>query len=188
MQKLDVINIMLATVGMRPVTSLIGTHRLLPGALACLEEANRSVQAKAWWFNKETATLQPATDGFIYLPNDCVKVLTKDRNLIKRGDRLYDRDAGTFTFSSSVTLFMCREVPFEDLPDVAATYISDTAILAFQRTYDGDSQKTTDLRRTLAESRVEINAEETRHNKVNWLDNNWRLQLLKSRTNRIRRY
>jgi hypothetical protein len=189
MQILSVVNLMLGTMGERPLNSLTDSHAMLAAALGKLDETNRSIQADGWWFNMETQTLTPSViDSSIYLPNDCLSVRTPLRNLVKRGARVYNLDGGSYEFTADLDVEMIREVEFEDLPEIAATYIAKKAILAFQVDFDGDTAKARLLNEDIRLAFIGINSAHTRNRKANFLDSNIRLARLKQLTQGARRF
>jgi hypothetical protein len=174
---------MLGTMGEKPLNSLTDSHAMLAAALGKLDDTNRSVQADGWWFNMEELTLTPSPiDDAIYLPNDCLSVRTPTRNLVKRGNRIYNLEGGSYEFDSTLDVEMIREVEFEDLPEIAATYISKKAILGFQTDYDGDVTKAKLLHDEIRQAFIGINTAHTRNRTANFLRSNTTLARLKSVT------
>ncbi len=187
MQILTVVNRMLATMGEKPLASLTDTHALLSTAQDKLEQVNRDIQSDGWWFNMEELTFTPSpVDSALYLPNDTLEVRTATRNLVKRGNRIYNLEGGTYVFTSSEDVQLLREVPFEDIPEVAAAYISAAAVLEFQADYDGDVAKGRVLQGKVNTTLVQINAAHTRGRKANFRDSNVRLAQLKRYTQQLR--
>lgn len=189
MLKLTVVNRMLKTLGERSLTSLTDSHRMLGDCLDTLAEVSTSIQAKGWWWNMEQVTLLPSTvDSAIYLPNDCLSVRMEDREVAKRGNRLYDLDDGGYEFSGEVRLELIRDVEFEDLPELGADYIAAVAVMRFQINFDADRNKlevaAQDVQRTLEA----CNAEHTRNRRANFIKSNTRLQRLKVTTRSARGY
>lgn len=183
MQTLAVVNLMLGTLGEKPLNSLTDSHAMLPAALGKLDENNRAIQADGWWFNMEDLTLTPSViDNAIYLPNDCLAVRTPTANLVKRGNRIYNLTGGSYEFTSDLDVELIREVEFEDLPEIAATYISKKAILAFQADFDADTAKARLLAEEIRMAFIGINTAHTRNRKANFLTSNVRLQNLKNLT------
>lgn len=180
MQTLTVVNLMLGTMGEKPLASLTDPHPMLSAALGKLDEFNRSIQSEGWWFNMEELTIEPSLiDQAIYLPNDCMEIRVAERNYTMRGNRVYNLDGGTYEFDAPLTLELIREVPFEDVPEVAATYISKVAILSFQTDYDGDTAKARLLSDQIRTALIAINSAHTRNRRANFLWSNYTLQRLK---------
>lgn len=188
MQQLSVVNLMLGTMGELPLNSLTDSHTMLPAALGKLDEWNRAIQSEGWWFNMEELTLSPSEiDNAIYLPNDCLEVRHVNSNVVKRGTRLYNLNGGSYEFTGDMNLELIREVDFEDIPEVAASYVSKMAIMAFQSDYDADAQKMRILQEQVRIALTDINSAHTRNRKSNFLRSNTRLALLKQVTQGARR-
>lgn len=180
MQTLTVVNQMLASMGEVELASLTDTHPFLPSALSTLDNQNRNIQSKPWWFNEETVTLEVnPIDNSIYLPGDTLEIITCNPNYVQRGSRLYNKDGGTYEFDLAQTVTLRRLLDFEDLPELAAQYIAAEAVLRFQSNYDSDGTKRQELMTVRDDARITLNAEETRQRKVNRLINNPRLARLK---------
>ena len=189
METLSVVNRMLGTMGEAPLNSLEESHALLSAMQGALDSASDTIQADGWWFNMEDLDLTPnPTDQSVYLPNDCLSVRTPKYNLVKRGNRIYNLTGGTYVFTESkLSLEMNRLVPFEDLPEIAAAYIANQAILDFQADYDGDTAKARQLSAKLAQSKVAAETAHIRNRRRNLISQNSRLQQLKSVTRDARR-
>lgn len=190
MQKLDVINAMLGSMGEAPLNTLTEPHAFRGAALSIFDSVNAQVQGRGWWFNMEELELQPsALDSNIYLPGDTAAVRTPTRNVTRRGNRLYDLDGGTYVFTEAVKVTLIRLLPIEDLPEAAAQHVRAMCVLKFQTTYDGDTDKTRALTDEVFGqdgTRVILYAEHTRNRRTNLITSNPRLQRLKLLTLRGR--
>ena len=96
-------------------------------------EANRDVQNEGWVFNRENHyPLTPASDGCIYLPENILRMdvyendVYRTTDLVKRGDKLYDKLNHTFDFDPQKTIYfnIVWLWDFEDLPSVFKRYIT----------------------------------------------------------------
>jgi hypothetical protein len=67
-------------------------------------------------------------------------------------------------------VIVVRDIPLEDLEEVAAQYIKALTLKWFVAAYDGTTKVSAE------EARVELNAEETRNNPDNWLTSSYRVQ------------
>lgn len=135
--KLSAVNQCLNNIGEAPVTSLdSGLLVDAQVALDVVEEVNRTVQSKGWYFNTETMTLTPNTSNNISLPNNTLKVDTTGTSigydLIKRGTRLYDRENNTFTITAKKELEITLLLDFEDLSEPFKVWIATMAARTFQ--------------------------------------------------------
>ena len=170
MLKLTVVNRCLATLGESPLNSLDDSHAFLGTALDLLDQKSLEVQSPGRWFNTETLKLTPSPlDESLYLPGDVLEVNTGSAHIVQRGNRLYDLDKGTFRFTSPVTVLIIRNVDFEQLPAVAATYIAELTVHRFQAEYDGDQQKTALLGQAVGQAMREFGRAEVRNRNINMI-------------------
>lgn len=187
MLTLTVINSCLGTMGEAPLNAIDDPHPYRAACVSILNTVNREFQARGWWFNRERMTLQPgALDSCIYLPGDTIGVRTENRNYVQRYRRLYNLDGGTYVFDTEQDVELLRLVPFEETPELYAAYVAAETIQRFQKRYDGDSQKSRELRDELQEARIAANAEETRQVKANLIESNVRLTYIKQSTRALR--
>lgn len=174
MTELDVINDQLATLGESPLNSIEDDHPMVAAGLRFLRVASYREQAKGWWFNKELVTLTPdPVTGKVLVPADAITVDPEApyNHYVQRGRYMYDPRKSSTKFSEPIPTRLTRNIPFEDLPPTAAAYIGVSAVLAFQRSYDADPQKTADLKQDLARALIDLNAEHTRSINANLLNN-----------------
>ncbi len=188
MQVLTVLNNMLGLLGETPLASLEEPHAFKGAGLSLLDQENRIIQARGWWFNTESITLTPMLNGRISLSGDTINVRTDDRNVVQRGRYLYDVDNGTDLFTEPVCVLLIRLVPFEATPESAAAYIAACASRRFQLLYDGDSLKARDLADQEARTSAWAKVEDTRNKKANLIHSNPGLMRLKYLTNQARRF
>jgi hypothetical protein len=184
---LTVINSMLGTMGEAPLNAIDDPHPYRGACVSILNTADRELQARGWWFNREALTLQPgALDSSIYLPGDTINVRSPNRNYVQRYRRLYDLEGGSYVFTENVDVTLIRLVPFEHCPELYAGYAAAEATLRFQKRYDGDSTKTRALLEEVKEARIAANSEETTQAQANLIDSNPRLAYIKSRVQQVR--
>lgn len=137
---LQAVNEMLRTIGESPVTTVDSVDPLpvdVEIALNALRFVNREVQARGWHFNTEIDyPLVRDGSNFLVLPSNALRVDTTDEyghyDVAVRGNRLYDRDEHSFTFTEDVEVNMVVVLPFEDLPEAARYYIAIRAARRFQ--------------------------------------------------------
>ena len=196
---LDVVNQCLGTIGEAPLNTLLEPHEFRGTAQKALATANYQIQSRGWWFNTEASTLSPAPiTGFITLPGDTLKWQAGVRSsdllvrgqakpwLVQRGSQLYDTRRRTYEIIEDVTGELVREVPFESLPPVMSSFVASQAVLKFQSSFDADNSKRQELLEEWKLYRSESNAEQTRQLGVNLINNNSRLQRIKSAVRRLR--
>lgn len=135
--KLEAVNIMLSTIGESPVNSL--SSGLVDAELAetILNDTSRVVQSEGWNFNREyNLGITPTLSGEIILPNNILRADAVyepySKDLVQRGDRMYDKKEHTFKINDTVELDIVVELEYEDLPEVAKRYITIKAARLFQ--------------------------------------------------------
>lgn len=126
--RIEAVNVALAMLGEAPVTSL-GPNAAPVAALAevILDEVDREVQSEGWRFNYERdVALVPDGSGEVAL----VDVISVDgerwgRDLVLRGERVWDADRNSYAFPGSVLYVdLVRKLDWDDLPDSARLYIA----------------------------------------------------------------
>lgn len=171
--ELDVVNECIASLGESPLNAIDEDHPLIAPALRMLRIANMREQAKGWWFNRETVILSPdPNSGYVYVPEDTINIDPTNpwTHLVVRGNRLYDpqRDNG-YVINARVVCTLLRRVPFEDLPALAAAYVSLCVQQDFQKAYDADRLKYEQIVRDKQEAYLVLRAEDIRNAGVNLL-------------------
>lgn len=172
--KLEVVNACIATMGEAPLNSLEEEHVYKQAALDYLSGSNKALQKKGWWFNKEIMKLLPdATSKFIYLPQNTLEAERADERdpvFAQRGRRLYDPILNRYEWDHELYPQVIVELNFEDLPYHAQDAVALSAILRFQREYDGDNTRTNQLNADRGRAELELNAQHIRQLKVNMLN------------------
>lgn len=182
MTELDVVNSMLATMGVHPLNSLSEDDDDVAVCRKIIREASLKVQKKSWWFNREEIDLVADTEGpdhFIYTPGDAIRCDPVVRTpgpyrVVQRGRRLYDTDRNTYAFPAGtrITCTLVRLIPFDDLPPSAKEVVSLYAVIKFQQSYDADNSKTNQLFMELSEANMDLSKEHIRNTKGNLLFKN----------------
>lgn len=179
MQTLTVVNNMLATLGETPLQSLLDSHEFKTAALNFLDEQNRQIQARGWWYNRVRKTLPLAMDGTVTIPEDVLAFVADDKSLVKLGNKVHDTVNDSSQIYGDVVGTAVILIPFEKLDGIPATHIAASAVLEFQIMYDGDRARTEILAQKLGRATMALNAEDTRQVRPNLIDNNVRLQRVK---------
>tara|TARA_X000001316_G_C913683_1_gene28426 strand:+ start:65 stop:670 length:606 start_codon:yes stop_codon:yes gene_type:complete len=137
--KIQAVNIMLASIGEAPVSSLDdATLADVSIAESILDETNVEIQSRGLHCNTEiNFPITPNTDGEIELPVNCVSVDTTGQSLqtdvVQRGTRLYDRGQRSFTtFTGTLFVTMVLLLEFTDLPQHVRRYITVKSARRFQ--------------------------------------------------------
>lgn len=144
--ELDAINTMLSTIGEAPVNT-VENSGVVDAEMAqqILQSVSREVQGRGWHFNTEKAfTLTPTyPDGEISLPETLLRIDTVypdcGIDAVQRGKRLYDRRNHTYVFDKAVTVDMVILLEFEEIPEVARSYITIRSARIFQNRIEGSS-------------------------------------------------
>ena len=134
--KLEAVNVILDVMGLAPVASL-GFNQDATYAETTLDEVNRRVQSKGWYFNTVTEDLTADGAGTITLPTnvarfDWPRTDVKDPDLVMRVNTVsgvmeaYDVLNNTFTLTANKVFKDCRLVQlleFDEIPEAARQYI-----------------------------------------------------------------
>ena len=175
LETLDVVNDCLATMGESPLNSLEDDHVYKAAAQNFLNDSNKTLQQRGWWFNEEYVTLTPdATSNYIYVPQDALKVQTLDiyaPPAAQRGKRLYHSGKNTYEWDGPVDVKLTRLLTFEDLPYPAADAVRYATVLRFQREYDADSFRYQQIGVDYQRAHAELVAEDVRNKRPNLLNN-----------------
>lgn len=150
--QLDAVNIMLSYIGEAPVNS-IDTNSTLPvqasTALTVLNEISRQVQSGQWHFNHTLETLQPDSNGTIFVPATAIAVDAEDStiNVVVRGAaegstqrRLFNLTTNSFTFEEPVKCFIQHDLAWDDLPENVRYYIAIRASKVYQARTIGSAE------------------------------------------------
>jgi len=148
MTELDGVNLCLMAIGGAPVNALdTPGNKDASIARLTLNNTSREVQSKGWFFNHEYSypLAADATTGKIALPSNCIALATADEKyrVVERAGYLYDLDNRTnvFPLGTTVNVDITFMFNFEDLPQVARTYIG----LAAAQTFQSNTVGATDL-------------------------------------------
>ena len=98
-----------------------------------LMEVNSDVQNEGWVWNRENHyPLTPEEDGYIYLPNNILRMdvyenqVYRSTDLVRREGRLYDKMNHTYKFDPLKAIYfnIVWKWDYEDLPSVFKRYIT----------------------------------------------------------------
>lgn len=146
--ELEAVNECLENIGQAPVSTISGDLGVdTEIALNFVRKVNRELQSAGWFWNTEiNYPLTPNGDGDILLPSNTLAVdtvgVSRDRNVVQRGQRLYDRDNFTYDFGTEVLYVeLTLGFTFEELPEPARRYISMRAARLFQNRVEGSEDR-----------------------------------------------
>jgi hypothetical protein len=138
--KLDAVNMMLASIGQAPVSTLAvsGIRDVSIAALA-LDNVTREVLSKGWHFNTDkNYPLSPNVDGNILVPTGALEIDPSDPTVdaVVRSNggvrMLWDKDNLTWVFTTTVEVDVVWGYEFEELPTTMRNYIATRAARIFQ--------------------------------------------------------
>lgn len=142
--ELQAVNEILASVGQAPVTTLDQTNPDVAIAYDTLLQVSREVQAEGWTFNKEFGyPFTPDNNDQILIPDNVLQLdLTpdyRDRDVVRRSGKLYDRTAHSYTFTEQVNCDVVWFFDWIDLPIPIKDYIVARAASIVSTRIVGDS-------------------------------------------------
>jgi hypothetical protein len=129
--ELSSVNAILAAIGTAPITELNFANPEVSLAHGLLLECSIDVQSEGWVFNTENQyPFPPNQDDEIYIPKNITRLdvsdgqVYRDCDVVKRGDRLYNKLDHTFKFTKTLYCDVNWLFDFEDLPIVFQRYIT----------------------------------------------------------------
>ena len=139
--ELSSVNSILMAIGQAPITricheqngELVYTNPEVAFVHSLLMEVNADVQNEGWVFNRENHfPLQPQENGEIKVPENVLRMdvtensVYRTTDLVRRGNRLYDKMNHTYTFDPLKSIFfdIVWKWEYEDLPSVFKRYIT----------------------------------------------------------------
>lgn len=149
LSELDAVNLMMSNAGESPVSTLEDLRNAdAIQARQILLDASRSIQLEGWHFNTEhnvKLEVTKPTPGIIPVPNNSLRVDVSPfhahdflrRDIIQRGDRLYDMDNHTDLFTEDIIVSIVYLLPFEEMPEAARHYIAINAARRFRQAITG---------------------------------------------------
>ena len=162
MQKLDMINAMLAAVGENPVTDPEAQHPSAIAARNTLSRVSVQVQQTPWKFNTAVGiTMLPNVQGEIVLPDNTLYFIPDaDKSfVVERSKKLYDTLQHTFIFTDGIQGTLRLAIEPENCPEPVAQYIAAYAVWQHYMGDDGDEAKTN----TLAQERERMRIDAVRY-------------------------
>ena len=170
--ELEAVNLIRGSTGKAPVSNLLGDNPDVKAAQNRLKNTTLELQSNSWWFNTElSVTLTPDVSGDIIYPSNALEVRPHDpfTYLTMRGNKLYDPNKQSYTFTSSVVVDMLLALDFEELPYAAANFVQYDAARKFLADFDGDPQRIAELSRDAASAGITLKTAEQRNRRVNVL-------------------
>lgn len=184
LSELEAINLMLATIGSSPVSSLNDSGDLhIAMAIQFLYDTSREVQTVGFHFNyEEEYPLALSIAGELSFPNNTLSLdvspIDGTYDVTMRGQRLYDRKKHSFIFDKALRVDIVFFLPWVDLPQPARQYIAIVAARKFQRRVLGDDaiEKVTAVEEGMAKAQLDDFEASARD--YNMADNNEVFQII----------
>ena len=135
--ELSAVNSILGSIGQSPITqlknatgALISTNPEISFIYNLLVETTKDVLNEGWHFNtEEHIEIQPDANKNILIPTNMLRYdihdgqMFRDRDVVKREGKLYNKVDHTFEFSSPVFIDATYLYDFEDVPSAFQRYI-----------------------------------------------------------------
>lgn len=179
------VNACLRGIGRAPVATVDDFDADLDAstALAVIQEVSTDIQSKGWHFNREANwKLYPDSNGNIYAPNNILDIVSwecsRNVKLTLRGRRVYDSLNHTFDLREAgligdgyISFLFITELPFEELPTIAAKAIMYRARRVYAQDVEGDAQNWQFNKSDETEAMALLEASETKNAKHNYHNN-----------------
>jgi hypothetical protein len=159
--KLEAINDMLSCIGQSPLNTLEGTKSYFTMAAEnILEAENKRVQLRGWQFNSEDKyQLTPNENNIIDVPDNVLMmnfpVHYKNRFVI-REKKIYDKFRHTYTIDKPLYCSIVWGLKYDDLPEIAQTYIKMSAAYKFVKRELGSQSVTQYTQEDVMEAWVDL--------------------------------
>jgi len=135
MKLLDAVNLVLPKVGERPITSLTAKHPTLAILLPILTQTRRTTLRRGWWFNEFDYTAYPSPEGEIDIGADTLSFIPEQADTaVVRGQRLFNPINLSYVFDGPIDGRVVHDVQFEELPEAAASYVFNSALVEMYAT------------------------------------------------------
>jgi hypothetical protein len=176
---LEAVNAVLQMLGEAPVNGLDGQFGLAQQAQDMLSDTSRRLQSEGWSFNTdyERLLMRDAITNEISVGTNVSRVKVDpysypDVDVVQRGNRLYDRRAGSYQFTEDLYADVTYMLEWEELPEYAHQYVMIKAGRSLQEAILGSA----DLSRINAAAEAEAHSlfleEETTRGEHSWLRGN----------------
>lgn len=166
MELLTAVNLVLPKLGERPVTSLTVKHPTLAVLLPIIEQTQANTLMRGWWFNEFKYTAYPGPTGEIDIGVSTLSFIPDEANVaVVRGQRLFNPVTLSYVFEEAVTGKVIQNVAFEELPESAATYVFNSALIEAYTTDLGVTQELTVWQNLAARAWNDLLAEHLRQRK-----------------------
>ena len=168
--ELSAVNSILGSIGQSPITqlknttgALISTNPEISFIYNLLVETTKDVLNEGWHFNtEEHIEIQPDANKNILIPTNMLRYdihdgqMFRDRDVVKREGKLYNKANHTFEFSSPVFVDATYLYDFEDVPSAFQRYIIAKASTRAATQLVGDANLARLLQTQEAQNRANV--------------------------------
>lgn len=170
MQILDAVNYCLRYIGEMPIPSSadIGALDELHEAVVAknmIEEVNKELQYRGYWFNTEVWDYAPLEDKTIIIPSEVLEI--KTTNYLIRSGKLYDMTNKTYEFDNSISLNSIFLVPFDEVPYVFQMYIIYNVAQRLNTLYTAEDTVAKDLAQKIQLQYIEVERADMSRKNIN---------------------
>lgn len=124
MDLLEAVNLILPKLGEHPVTSVTSRSPTMAVVLPIIERNLRETLQPGWWFNTHRLTLHPDPEtGEIGVSNDVLSFVADHEICSVRKNKLHDSTNNTYAWHRAVPGVLISLVPFDELPETAASLV-----------------------------------------------------------------
>jgi len=133
-----------------------------------IEEKNKELQLQGWWFNRENWEFLVNTGtNKIDIPVTVIAIKGTSKEVVVRGNNLYDVENKTLLFTDSVECDTVFLQEFEETPESFATWVVLQAAQEAQWTFKGDDLADSRLDREVQKAFVKVEREHLKNKSYN---------------------
>lgn len=140
--ELEAVNVCLQNINESPVNTLSAVVGDAQMAQHMLHDNSRKIQSIGLVCNTDYEyELQQDSSKHVYVPSNALKVITTstDRDIVQRGNRLYDRVKNTYVLDDNIKVTLVSFLEWTDLPQTVRNYITINTARKFAVQVVGDS-------------------------------------------------
>jgi hypothetical protein len=138
MELLKAVNMILPYFGENTITKIDYKHPTVVLITDVLEDMQKTLLSKGWWFNTSYVKLYPNSDGGLDAPENALSIVNMStRDVIAiRDQRIFNVTQRSYKFEEPIVVRIIDNMDFEELPENVALWIMyRTAYEAYVRDY-----------------------------------------------------
>ena len=138
MELLKAVNMILPYFGENTITKIDYKHPTVVLIMDVLEDMQKTLLSKGWWFNTSYVKLYPSSEGELDAPDNALSIVNMSTSdvLSIRDQRVFNVTNRTYKFTEPVEVRIIDNMKFEELPENVALWIMyRTAFEAYVRDY-----------------------------------------------------